>query len=70
MSKALDWRSPDFAKHYARHDYADFAQEFLTRNKDYCREYNETLARIGEHDVDAQEEMEVLARRWGMIFPL
>ncbi|MGI9359968.1 MAG: transcriptional regulator domain-containing protein [Parasphingorhabdus sp.] len=70
MSKALDWRSPDFAKDYARHDYADFAQEFLTRNKNYRREYYETLARISEHDVDAQEEMEVLARRWGMIFPL
>ena len=70
MSKALDWRSPDFAKDYARHDYADFAQEFLTRNKNYRREYNKTLARISKRDVDAQEEMEVLARRWGMIFPL
>lgn len=65
-----DWRSSDAVKHYAEYDYADFAQEFLRRNKDYRREYNEAQTRITDGEVDAQEEMEVLARRWGMMFPL
>ena len=65
-----DWRSSDAVKHYAEYDCADFAQEFLRRNKDYRREYNEVQTRITDGEVDAQEEMEVLARRWGMMFPL
>lgn len=65
-----DWRSSDAENYYAKYDYADFAQEFLRRNKVYRREYNEVQTRITDGEVDAREEMEVLARRWGMMFPL
>lgn len=70
MLERPDWRSPDVAKYYAQYDNADFAQEFLRRNKDYRREYSETLRRVSEDELDSVTEMEVLARRWGMMFPM
>lgn len=64
-----DWRSPEAAEYYSKHDYADFAQEFLSRNQDYLRDYQKTKKKVSHQGAGAQEEMEVLARRWGMIFP-
>jgi Family of unknown function (DUF6499) len=65
-----DWRSPIAHAHYGNHDMADFAQEFLRRNPDYQWDYADTIARIAQGHLNEKDEMEVLARRWGMIFPL
>ncbi|WP_342251551.1 transcriptional regulator domain-containing protein [Sphingomonas sp. OTU376] len=47
-------------------DIAGFAQEFLRRNPDYRREYAELhLDRVDPNGPDP----EVMARRWGLIFP-
>jgi hypothetical protein len=70
MHTKSDWRSPNAYDHYARHDLADFAQEFLRRNPDYQRDYADTIARIAQGHLNEKDEMEVLARRWGMIFPV
>ena len=51
-------------------DYSDFAQEFLRRNPDYAREYNQTEQRALADPAKAQKEREGLARRWGLSFPL
>jgi len=51
----------DRSAHYARHDFPDFAQEFLRRNATYRVQY--ALARRGD---DAGQ----LARTWGLNFPL
>lgn len=69
MFEAPDWRSPDVADYYARYDNADFAQEFLRRNRTYRRDYQEVRDRIESQEYDAKREMESLAKRWGMIFP-
>ncbi|ATW02100.1 DUF6499 domain-containing protein [Sphingorhabdus sp. YGSMI21] len=69
MFQAPDWRSPDVAEHYSRYDNADFAQEFLRRNRDYRRDYQKARDRVESQGYDAKREMESLAKRWGMIFP-
>lgn len=69
MSAQSSWRSPNFSKQYASHDFLDFAQEFLRRNADYCADHQATLERI-EVDPDSRlNEMEGLAGRWGLRFP-
>jgi len=65
-----DWRRPTYAEEFADFDYADFAQEFLRRNPDYCHEYHDAERDIPPDDKDAQAKMEVLARRWGLAFSL
>ncbi|MDB5575374.1 MAG: hypothetical protein JWR80_550 [Bradyrhizobium sp.] len=70
MTTVRDWRSPRVAEDFAHLDYADFAQEFLRRNPEYCREYHELMARIAAGGVDAEAELAVLARRWGLSCPL
>lgn len=70
MDDHSSWRSPSAADHYAAHDFADFAQEFLRRNGDYQREW----AEIDKHAVEASGHpdhlKEGLAGRWGLCFPL
>ncbi|MFL0671905.1 MAG: transcriptional regulator domain-containing protein [Erythrobacter sp.] len=53
-------RPRDRSAHYARHDFPDFAQEFLRRNTAYRAQHAEAL-RSG----DAGQ----LARTWGLHFP-
>lgn len=70
MRTGPDWRSPITAAEFAELDYADFAQEFLRRNPQYCAEYHDLVRRIAVEDLHERAEMEVLARRWGLRFPL
>jgi hypothetical protein len=70
MPAASGWRSPRAAEQYEDHDLADFAQEFLSRNQDYRREYKEAQLRAAARHAPRQTEMEGLARRWGLSFPL
>jgi len=67
MGNRPDWRSPDVARHYAKYDYADFAQAFLRRNPDYVDDYEKTQSIKG--DPKRQAATELLAGRWGLIFP-
>ena len=69
MFQAPDWRSPDVADCYSSYDNADFAQEFLRRNRDYRRDYQTFRNRVESQGSDAKREMESLAKHWGMIFP-
>ena len=56
MQPTLDWRSPDFPKIFELYDRADFAQEFLRRNHDYQRDYQETRERTTGHPVTTEPE--------------
>jgi hypothetical protein len=70
MQTIDDWRSPQSADDFAHLDLAGFAQEFLRRNPDYCREYH-ALARARPAAELAQDaDMIALARRWGLSFPV
>jgi hypothetical protein len=69
MEKGTSWRSDASAAQYADHDYADFAQEFLRRNRDYQSEYASTNERIATNPITASAEEEGLAGRWGLCFP-
>jgi hypothetical protein len=64
------WRSPAIAEDYTGHDQTDFAQEFMRRDPDYRSDFELTEARIIIERLDEKVEMEGLARRWGMGFPL
>lgn len=70
MAGEATWRSSDYGERFKHHDHADFAQEFLRRNPDYVRDYDDTQRRAGDAPHRAQEEKEGLARRWGLSFPL
>ncbi|MGE0776530.1 MAG: DUF6499 domain-containing protein [Sphingomonadaceae bacterium] len=70
MSGGSSWRSPAAAEHYAGHDLADFAQEFLRRNPEYQRDFAATEERATADQGRADAEREGLARRWGLSFPL
>lgn len=70
MADPSSWRSSASAEHYAEHDFADFAQEFLRRNGDYRREWGDagkSAAATLESPPDIQED---LASRWGLCFPI
>lgn len=70
MQEKPDWRSADVADYYAKHDFPDFAQEFLQRNQTYREEYRAAKENSASNIAIHKRNMEVLARRWGMIFPL
>ena len=70
MRCVSDWRSPNIKDAFVGFDFADFAQEFLCRNADYEHEYRQTMVPTGMSDSGQIHEMEVLARRWGLCFPL
>ncbi|MBK8631491.1 MAG: hypothetical protein IPN84_15245 [Sphingomonadales bacterium] len=69
MSGGSSWRSPSTADQYRDHDFADFAQEFLNRNRDYRKDHARTQSRAAAlpHLVDTEQEG--LAGRWGLSFP-
>jgi hypothetical protein len=73
MRSQSDWRSPagaqDYAD-YADYDWGDWAQEFVRRSPQYAREYQAVQATIAAGEGGEQQEMEVLAQQWGMIFPV
>lgn len=69
MSGGSSWRSPSTADQYRQHDYADFAQEFLQRNRGYRNDYAETEARTAAEPQYANDVKEGLAGRWGLSFP-
>lgn len=69
MAGERSWRSPHAAAQYAHHDYADFAQEFLRRNHDYCCDYRATIERINAAPETRVIEEEGLAGRWGLAAP-
>lgn len=48
--------------------FAGFAQEFLRRNPDYAADFARAKAKI--KDDAATSAPEVMARRWGLCFPL
>lgn len=70
MTDHPSWRSPTVADDYAGHDFADFAQELLRRNSDYCREWAQTQTCAAESASQADQLREGLAGRWGLCFPL
>jgi hypothetical protein len=70
MRNQSDWRSQATQQEFAGFDFADCAQEFVRRSPDYRRDYDLVKAHIAAGGLDEGHEMEVLARRWGMIFPL
>ncbi len=70
MRTVKDWRSPKTEEDFAGLDYADFAQEFLRRNPDYCREYYALERRIAAGLPNQQAEREAFAQRWGLSFPV
>jgi hypothetical protein len=70
MDTGTSWRSDASAAQYIDHDYADFAQEFLRRNRDYCRDYVEMMDKIALDSGASALEEEGLAGRWGLRFPL
>lgn len=49
-------------------DFPGYAQEFLRRNPDYRRQYMQMTA--GIDDGAPPELQEVMARKWGLNFPL
>ena len=54
-------RPRDRSAPYARHDFPDFAQEFLRRNPDYRAQQAQDLR---------GSDTEQLARTWGLHFPV
>lgn len=70
MQSVHDWRSTKTADDFANHDYADFAQEFLRRNPNYCREYHALMRRIAAGRIEGPPALEAFARSWGLSFPL
>lgn len=70
MRRVSDWRSDGTASEFQKHDSADLAQEFLCRNDLYERDLAR-MATFSENSPAKQtQEMEGLARRWGLSFPL
>jgi hypothetical protein len=69
MDDGTSWRSAIAATGYASLDHADFAQEFLRRNRDYRQDYKHTQNRLTANPSLTPQEQEGLARRWGLIFP-
>ena len=70
MRNQSDWRSQATSQEFAGFDYADCAQEFVRRSPDYRRDYELVKTRIAVGGLNEGHELEVLARRWGMIFPV
>ncbi|WP_309751274.1 transcriptional regulator domain-containing protein [Novosphingobium sp.] len=70
MTEHPSWRSSSTAEDYAAHDFADFAQEYLRRNADYRREWEETEQAAVDAEDHADQLREGLAGRWGLCFPL
>jgi len=61
-------RSSDRIKHYSRHDFPDFAQEFLRRNPEYRKQFQSLSpsAEAGSSSIASDR----VARAWGLHFPV
>ena len=70
MRTEPDWRSSSHSADLTNYDFADCAQEFVRRSPDYRSDYAATHAQITAQKTEPSPEMEGLARRWGMTFPL
>ena len=70
MHTLADWKSPDAADACVEYDFGDFAQMFLCCNPDYIADYRQAMAQMDGTGRATSGEMEVLARRWGLCFPL
>ncbi|MGE8134148.1 DNA -binding domain-containing protein [Novosphingobium subterraneum] len=70
MADPSPWRSGASAEHYAAHDFADFAQEFLRRNSDYQHEWAEVTECAAATLTSATGSETELARRWGLCVPV
>ena len=70
MQSVDDWRSPHTADDFANLDLAGFAQEFLRRNPDYCREYHALAHGRPAAGLTNDTEMIAFANRWGLSFPV
>ncbi len=68
MARGIDWHSLDFTKTFERFDRADFAQEFLRRNKTYRKDYAEVAGIITAYD--QQTRLTEIAQQWGLVFRL
>ena len=66
MSFLTDWRTPVVADDLRGLERADFAFEFLRRNRDYQREYASTMRIADDSAADASAVKRALARRWGL----
>lgn len=69
MEPLHDWRSPQFEEELGRLDRGGVAFEFLRRNKQYRREFTDTLAQVASGAADKGETIAHLSRRWGLVFP-
>ncbi|MHB0790588.1 transcriptional regulator domain-containing protein [Bradyrhizobium sp. 5.13L] len=59
----FDWRSPDSYKSLQDAEITDIAWEFLRRNKDYQRDYEETVRNSPDGEVSSE-----FRRKWGICF--
>ena len=66
MLKSIDWRSPAAYQYTERIPAAGFAWEYLRRDDDYHRAF-QNIARIMDPDAQLLDEF---SERWGLRFPL
>ncbi|MGD9471717.1 MAG: DUF6499 domain-containing protein [Novosphingobium sp.] len=66
MARGIDWRSLDFAETFEEFDRADFAQEFLRRNKAYHHDYSQAVRIRSARDQQAR--LAEIAEHWGLVF--
>ena len=69
MRSVSNWRSPRRADEYDKHDFAQFAQEYLCRNRDYCDQYDAIMRTYPRGSIILKQALEGLARQWGLSFP-
>lgn len=62
-----DWRSPTAYEHLRTLDAPGFAWEFLSRNRAFQRD-RKKLEQAAERGALSAEELDGLARRWGVRF--
>ncbi|QOZ38461.1 hypothetical protein XH92_39980 [Bradyrhizobium sp. CCBAU 53421] len=59
----FDWRSPESYKSLQDANVTDVAWEFLRRNPDYRRDYEETIKNSPDGEVTPE-----FRRKWGICF--
>lgn len=69
MPPASDWRSASTAEKLMRLERPQIAAEFLRRNPDYNKDYDNTKNQIASGSLAHDAGMERLALRWGLSFP-
>lgn len=69
MEPLHDWRSPQFEEYLGRLDRGGVSFEFLRRNREYRKDYVDTLARVASGGTGKADAIACLSRRWGLAFP-